>query len=148
MAEEEWEEYVARHNGKFLSIIVEANKTVTQATAALNQCAVAKTQGGPGGNAIIYSDANLFGESQTAPHVRKPPFQATILEKMWKAVCEVRKQQNQSGLVPPHDVLVVVDAGRSCDSFVNSFGMGKLRREHDKTRKTKKNGSVVSRLLV
>ena len=138
MAEQEWQEFVVRHNVKFLSIIVEANKTMTQAAAALNQCAVAKTKGGPGGNVIIYFDANLFGESQTAPHARKPPLQAAIIEKMWKAVCEVRKQQDQSGLLPPHDVLMVLNAGRKGDSFLNCFGMGKTRKEHDKTRTPKK----------
>jgi hypothetical protein len=133
--EDKWLDYAKRHISKFCVLIVEANKTQTQIATAIQAVSLGTVKGGSAGNVIISFDCNLFGESITAPHVRKAPVQPTIATKMWKAVQSARAQPDQIGILPIGDVLIVIDGGRKTDMFVNMFGMGKDRRSADKTRK-------------
>ena len=124
-----------------------AEKGTTQGglAKALEKFALAKMKGSNVGNVIVHFDANLFGEAITAPHIRKAPIQEVIVKKMWKAIIEVREDKDQAGLLPPGDVLVIINGGRKQDGLIlNAFGMGKERRTADKGRK-EKDGKTVAR---
>jgi hypothetical protein len=97
---------------------------------------------------ICSFDANLFGESITAPHIRKPPLQQPIVNKIWKAVQAVRCQADQSGILPLGDVLVIIDGGRKSDVFLNYFGMGKERKAADKHRNQRDGKTCVREVIV
>jgi hypothetical protein len=145
--EDKWADFARRHIGKFCVLIVEAGMSQTQLQTAMSNVSLSIVKGGPSGNVIITFDANLFGESITAPHVRKPPLQAPILTKMWKAISGVRALPDQIGLLPVGDVLVVIDGGRKSDMFLNHFGMGKDRKQLDKTRK-QRDGKTICREVI
>ena len=133
--EDKWLDYAKRHIAKFCVLIVEIGLTQTQLSNAIQAVSLGTIKGGSAGNVVISFDCNLFGESITAPHVRKAPVQPVVVTKMWKAVSTARTQIDQIGLLPAGDVLLVIDGGRKTDIFVNMFGMGKDRRSADKTRK-------------
>jgi hypothetical protein len=105
-------------------------------------------QGGKSGNVICSFDANLFGESITAPHIRKGPLQQPIITKVWKAMQAVRAQTDQAGILPVGDVLVIVDGGRKSDMFLNYFGMGKDRKAQDKHRKQRDGKTCLREVIV
>ena len=145
--EDKGADFARRHIGKFCVLIVEAGMSQTQLQTAMSNVSLGIVKGGPSGNVIITFDANLFGESITAPHVRKPPLQAPILTKMWKAISGVRALPDQIGLLPVGDVLVVIDGGRKSDMFLNHFGMGKDRKQLDKTHK-QRDGKTICREVI
>jgi hypothetical protein len=146
--EEKWTDFARRHIGKFCVLLVEAGMSQTQLQTALSNVSLGIVKGGPSGNVIITFDANLFGESITAPHVRKPPLQAPIVNKMWKAISAARAQPDQTGLVPVGDVLVIIDGGRKSDVFLNHFGMGKDRKNADKTRKLREGKTICREVII
>ena len=96
--EDKWVEVARRHLSKFCVLVVEAGMTQTQLQNTLSEIALFKIKGGENGNVITTFDANLFGESITAPHVRKPPLQNPIVSKMWKAIRGARSASDQQGL--------------------------------------------------
>jgi hypothetical protein len=146
--EDKWTDYARRHIGKFCVLLVEAGMSQTQLQTALSNVSLGIVKGGPSGNVIITFDANLFGESITAPHVRKPPLQAPIVNKMWKAISAARALPDQNGLVPVGDVLVIIDGGRKSDMFLNHFGMGKDRKNSDKTRKLRDGKTICREVII
>ena len=123
--DDKWVDHARRHFSKFCVLVVEASMTQSQLQNALSDIALCKTRGGASGNFVITFDANLFGESITAPHVRRGPLQQPIITKMWKAVQAVRAVPDGQGLLPVGDVTIIIDGGRKNDSFLNHFGMGK-----------------------
>ncbi|CAK9103051.1 Uncharacterized protein SCF082_LOCUS48147 [Durusdinium trenchii] len=73
----------------------------------------------------------------TAPHIRRAPLQSTAVTKVFKAISKVR-EVDQPGLLPPGDILVIIDGGRkSVGTLLNLFGMHKDRKAFDKGRKEK-----------
>ena len=133
--EDAWIDHVRRHISKFCVLIVESSLSQTQLQQSLQSVALGTIHGGRSGNVIVTFDCNLFGESITAAHVRKPPLQQAVINKIWKAVTEARKEPNQNGLFPTGDVLVLIDGGRKTDQFLTYFSMGKDRKNFDKNRK-------------
>lgn len=127
-------------------LLVEKGTTQSQLVNAMSKYHLSKIKGNAtGNNVMIYFDANGFGESITAPHLRKPPIQSTIVQKMWKAVKTLREDPDSAGLLAPGDVLVLVNGGRKSDiPLLNMFGMGKDRKAADKGRK-EKDGKTLTR---
>lgn len=146
--EDNWLEHAQRHISKFCVLIVESSCTQTQLQASLQGVALGTVQGGRAGNVIITFDCNLFGESVTAPHVRKAPLQQVVINKMWKAVQACRATSDQTGLFPVGDVLVLIDGGRKSDQFLNYFGMGTARRNADKNRKQREGKTLLREVII
>ena len=121
--------------------------TQTQLQTAISSVTLGTVRGGQSGNMILTFDANLFGESITAPHIRKPPLQQPVVNKLWKGVSAARSQPDQTGLLPIGDVLVVIDGGRKSDMFLNYFGMSKDRKVMDKHRK-QRDGKTIAREVI
>ena len=111
--EDKCKDHMHRHVARYLVLTIEASMTQTQLQNALTTYALGTMRGGSvAGNVTLTFDANLFGESITAPHVRKPPLQQPIVTKMWKAIKAVRAEGEQSGITPMGDVLIAIDGGR------------------------------------
>ena len=144
IVEDKWLDYVRRHLSKFCVLIVEHGMSQTQLQTAMASVALGTTRGGSAGNVIIHFDANLFGESITAPHIRKPPLQPLVIQRIWKATQATRANVDQVGMLPPGDVLLLIDGGRKNDTFLNYFGMGKDRKSADKGR-TQRDGKTLMR---
>jgi hypothetical protein len=145
--EDKWADHACRHIAKFCILIVETGMSQSQLQTAVSNVSLGVVKGGQAGNVIITFDANLFGESITAPHVRKPPLQAPIANKIWKAIAAARAQPDQVGIMPVGDILVIIDGGRKTDVFLNLFGMSKDRKNADKTRK-QRDGKTISREVI
>ena len=143
---EEWESYVTRYLQKHCHLIVEAKKSQTQLEQAIRDVNLGKVQGGPSGNVILLFDSNLWGEAITSPHVRRPPVAKTPVQKVWKALQAARAQDEQVGLLPAHDVLIIIDGGRTDESLLQNFGMGGSRRKFDAGR-THRDGKTVYRCI-
>ena len=75
--DDKWVDYARRHFSKFCVLVVEANLTQTQLQNTLTDISLCKTRGGASGNFLITFDANLFGESITAPTHPEPPSSTT-----------------------------------------------------------------------
>lgn len=104
---------------------------------ALEKFSLSTVRGNTSGNCLIVFDANVFGEAITAPHIRRAPLQSTAVTKVFKAISKVR-EVDQPGLLPPGDILVIIDGGRkSVGTLLNLFGMHKDRKAFDKGRKEK-----------
>jgi hypothetical protein len=146
--EDKWADFARRHIGKFCVLLVETGMSQTQLQTAVSNVSLGIVKGGPSGNVIITFDANLFGESITAPHVRKPPLQAPIVSKIWKAITAARALPDQNGLMPIGDVWVIIDGGRKSDVFLNHFGMGKDRKNSDKTRKLRDGKTICREVII
>ena len=144
---EEWDAYVTRYLQKHCHLIVEAQKSQTQLETAITEVNLGKVRGGASGNVILLFDANLWGESITSPHVRRPPVAKASVQKVWKAVQAARAQPEQVGLLPEGDVLCVIDGGRQDESLLQHFSMGGARRKHDSGR-TYRDGKTVYRCIM
>ena len=111
--DERWADYARRQIAKYCVLIVADPLNLTQLTTKLEDVSLLKTRGGAGagGNMVIMFDANLFGESITAPHILKAPLQQQIITKLWKAIMATRKEPDQTSLLPTGDVVVITDVG-------------------------------------
>jgi hypothetical protein len=146
--EDKWADFARRHIAKFCVLLVESGMSQSQLQTAMSNVSLSTVKGGPSGNVIITFDANLFGESIAAPHMRTPPLQSPIVNKIWKAITAARAQPDQVGLMPVGDVLVVVDGGRKSDVFLNQVAMGQDRRNSDKTRKLRDGKTICREVII
>ncbi|CAK9010978.1 unnamed protein product [Durusdinium trenchii] len=146
--EEGWLAVAERTISKQCCLIVEKGLTQNQLQTALQRYSLATVKSNSAGNFLMYFDANLFGEAITAPHIRRAPLQNTVISKIFKAVSKTREQEDQPGLLPPGDILVIVDGGRKNSSTVlGYFGMTKDRKAFDKKKK-ERDGKVVYRQVI
>lgn len=143
-----WADHVKRHIAKFCVLIVEQGKSQSQLQQEIASVALGKVHGGESGNVILSFDANLFGESITAPHIRKPPLQQEVIKKIWNAIHGARKQPEQAGILPVGDVLIIIDGGRKSETYLNQFGMGKERKTYDKNRSQKEGKTTTREILI
>ncbi|CAJ1407144.1 unnamed protein product [Effrenium voratum] len=142
-----WLAMADRIIAKNVVLVVEKGLTQTQLQNAMSKYAISKIRGQNGNNVVIYFDSNNFGEAITAPHIRRPPLQSTVVAKMWKALKAIREDPGSPGLLPPGDILVLLDGCRKTDvTVVNLFGMGKDRRTADRGRK-ERDGKTLSRQI-
>ena len=146
--DDKWVDHARRHFSKFCVLVVEAKLTQAQLQSTLADIALCKTHGGSTGNFVITFDANLFGESITAPHIRLPPLQQPIISKIWHAIQGIRKQPDQHGIMAIGDVAIIIDAGRKSDAFLKNFGMGKDRKIADKQRKLSEGKTLVRPVIL
>ncbi len=145
--DEGWLSMADKTISKNVVLVLEKGTSQSQLVNAMSKYHLAKIRGENGNNVMIYFDANSFGESITAPHIRKAPVQNTIVQKMWKAVKSMREDPEVAGLLPPGDVLVLINGGKKSDvSLLNMFGMGKDRKTADKGRK-EKDGKTLTRAV-
>ena len=77
-----WLAMADRIIAKNVVLVVEKGLTQTQLQNAMSKYAISKIRGQNGNNVVIYFDSNNFGEV-TAPHIRRPPLQSTVVAKMW-----------------------------------------------------------------
>ena len=102
----------------------------TQMVTRLKEHSLARVKGGEGsGNVLIVFDVNSFGETITAPHIRRPPVVQEVWRKLVKSVLHVRSSSpgdvDVVDNLPTGDVFVVVDGGRVNNAmFAKTFGIG------------------------
>ncbi|CAE7336896.1 unnamed protein product [Symbiodinium sp. CCMP2592] len=77
------------------------------------------------GNLIIVMDVNGWGEAITAPHIRRPPIQQSILNKIFEAIGLARRGASDWKTMAPGEIVVCLNGGRSNNSFMSKlFGVG------------------------
>ena len=76
------------------------------------------------GNVLVCFDVNGFGETITAPHIRRPPINLEVFQKLWRALCTAR-HGTPDVVLPPGEIFCVLDGGRVNNSmFSKTFGVG------------------------
>ena len=148
--EDGWLSYMEKMVQKHLVLVTEKGLSQSQLVKALERHSLATAPAGKdgGGNCIVYFDCNQFGESITAPHIRLPPLQDSIVGKLWKAVKAVRDDPDAPGLLAPGTVFLCLDGGRKRSTvLLNHFGMASERIKQDKGRKIK-DGKTVAREIM
>ena len=146
--DEGWMSYVERALAKSLVLVKEKGLSQSQLRSALEAHSLATCKGNDSGTVVIYFDANTYGESITAPHLRMPPLQESTVKKLYLAVKNLREDKEIQGILPPGDCLVILDGGRRrSTSLLNLFQMGAERQKLDKGRKHK-DGKVVAREVI
>ena len=110
----------------FLVLEVEGNRSQTQLAEDLGKHALVKVKGDEaGGNVMIIFDVNGFGETMTAPHIRRPPIVQEVLKKIYKSLNLARNGEAESAAIPEGEVHVLLDGGRKNNSvFAKIFGAG------------------------
>ena len=74
---------------------------------------------------MIIFDVNGFGETITAPRVRRPPITHEVLLKLNKSLNLARNGDAEPAIVPEGEVRVLLDSGWKNNSvFSNIFGAG------------------------
>ena len=77
------------------------------------------------GNLIIVMDVNGWGEAITAPHIRRPPIQQTILNKVFEAIGLARRGSSGWKTMAPGEIVICLSGGRTNNSFLSKlFGVG------------------------
>ena len=77
------------------------------------------------GNLIIVMDVNGWGEAITAPHIRRPPIQQTILNKVFEAIGLARRGSSGWKTMAPGEIVICLNGGRTNNSFLSKlFGVG------------------------
>ena len=112
--EDGWLSHMEKMVQKHLVLVTEKGLSQSQLVKALERHSLATAPAGKdgGGNCIVYFDCNQFGESITAPRIRLPPLQDSIVGKLWKAVKAVRDDPDAPGLLAPGTVFLCLDGGR------------------------------------
>ena len=142
--------YMEKMVQKHLVLVTEKGLSQSQLVKALERHSLATAPAGKdgGGNCVVYFDCNQFGESITAPRIRLPPLQDSIVRKLWKAVKAVRDDPDAPGLLAPGTVFLCLDGGRKRSTvLLNHFGMASERIKQDKGRKIK-DGKTVAREIM
>lgn len=77
------------------------------------------------GNVLVCFDVNGFGETITAPHIRRPPINQDVFLKILRAVNMARHGTPDVGNMPPGEIFCVLDGGRVNNAmFAKVFGVG------------------------
>ena len=147
--DESWSNFVDRQISKYVALVVEKGLSQGQLAKELQKFTLAKIDGSAAGNVCICFDANLFGESITAPHIRSCPLQNTVITKLWKALQETRAS-TEPGIVKPGDVVILLDGGKkNANHMLNCFGLSaKERNTVDKGRKPKDGKTMARQITV
>ena len=121
--------HARRVMASFLVLEVEEKVSQSQLAEALGRHALVKLKGsGETGNIMIIFDVNGFGETITAPHIRRPPVTQETLKKLYRSLNTARHgvADLPAGTpVPLGEVHIVVDGGRTNNgTFSKLFGAG------------------------
>ena len=110
----------------FLVLEVEGTRSQTALAGDLAKHALVKVKGDEtSGNVMIIFDVNGFGETMTAPHIRRPPITQEVLRKLYKSLNFARHGEAEPTIVPEGEVHVVLDGGRKNNAvFSKIFGAG------------------------
>ena len=146
-ASEDWQAWVERYINKHCLLVVEKGASQTQLANMIAASPLGQMRGNAAGNFLVYFDANLWGEALTSAHIRRAPVQKKEVQRLWGAVQQARNLKDQVGLLPPGDVLILIDGDRTSEQLVNLFGMGHARRRTDKGR-TSRDGKTVARCII
>ena len=102
------------------------NPLRSQLAEDLAKHALVKVKGDEaGGNSMIIFDVNGFGETITAPHIRRPPITQEVLRKLFKSLNMARHDNAEPAVVPEGEVHIILDGGRKNNSvFSQIFNAG------------------------
>ena len=81
----------------------------------------------------IRFDVNDWGETITAPHVRRPPLQKETVKLIIESVKDVRRPIGTAGNLAEDDFYFIIDGGRETDSFLQDFGFSTRRSRKDES---------------
>ena len=147
--EEGWLNFVDRQIAEYVVLIVEKGLSQGQLSKEMEKTTLAKLDGTAAGNICVLFDANLFGESITAPHIRQCPLQQSVISKVCKSLQAVRSSE-EPGIIKPGDVLIVIDGGKKkANHLLSCFGVTRKERSQiDKGRKPKDGKTVAKEVLI
>ena len=118
------QKHAKRAISEYCVLEVEA-PSITHMVSNLKTFARAGERGEGNGNVVITFDVNGFGETITAPHIRRPPVVLETWRKLVKSVFQARTDDPEPAALPPGDIFVVVDGGRLNNTvFAKPFGVG------------------------
>ena len=120
----------------FLVLEHEEKRTLTQLCTAMAEHALVKvTAAQLNGNVMVFFDVNAFGETITAPHVRRPPVTKETLHKLFKSVFAARHQKEPGSMMPEGEIYIVLNGGRK-----NNGVFGKLMGAGPGCKRNRANG--------
>ena len=128
---------------KNVVLVVEKGLKQTQLQNAMSKYATSKIWAQNGNNVVIYWNPTTL-EKQSQPSDGASAEHSGSEDVELQAI---REDPDSPGLLPPGDILVMIDGCRKTDvTVVNLFGMGKDRRAADRGRKAR-DGKTVSRQI-
>ena len=78
-----------------------------------------------GGNVLIIFDVNGYGETVTAPHIRRPQLSTDVLRKLLRSLNLARHGVADPPMVPEGEIHLVVNGGRQNNAvFSKMYGVG------------------------
>ena len=123
------EAYAKRHLASHMVLEVEGSQSQSQLAQSLAKHALVKAntkgQEPMGGNVLILFDMNGYGETVTAPHIRKPQLSADVMRKLFRSVNIARHGVADPPIVPEGEIHLIVNGGRQNNRvFSKMYGVG------------------------
>ena len=123
------ESHAKRHLASHMVLEVEGSQSQSQLAQSLAKHALVKanTKGHEpmGGNVLIIFDVNGYGETVTAPHIRRPQLSTDVLRKLLRSLNLARHGVADPPMVPEGEIHLVVNGGRQNNAvFSKMYGVG------------------------
>eukprot|EP00973_Karenia_brevis_P050578 7022136-Karenia_brevis.AAC.1 len=122
----------------------------TKQSALFNSTSLGTVKGTESGNVIVNCDVNLWGETITAPHIRRAPVQQQTLHKLFKGCLMTRSGTAEPSYLPAGEVYCITDGGRTNNNtFYKLFGLGSGNSSKEKQKmRSKTEGKTTSRRIM
>ena len=92
-----WRNVARQRLNETTKLISDSGSSEAELTASLSTFEHSKVVGDATGHCLVLFDVNLAQESQTAPHLRQPPFRKEQVARLFDTILAVRNPTNPTG---------------------------------------------------